>query len=149
MKKILLVMTMMMVSACCAAGVGDKEQVQAAFAEWRTALSSGNPESIVALYEADAVLLATLADKPITNQEERLKYFTTLTAKPELSATVNEEFVRMLDADNAVISGIYTFRFKQKGRVVAVPARFTFVYEYQDGRWMIVEHHSSKLPGMK
>lgn len=123
-----------------------KKEVESAFAAWRTALSSGKAAPIVALYADDAVLLATLANQPITTQKERTKYFEGLTAKPELKATVNEEIVRVLDEDDAIVSGVYTFSFKDGEKTVSIPARYSFVFDKIDGKWIIVEHHSSKMP---
>jgi len=45
-----------------------------------------------------------------------------------------------------VISGLYTFSFEEDGKMVSIPARFSFVYEKENGKWLIVEHHSSKVP---
>jgi uncharacterized protein (TIGR02246 family) len=123
-----------------------KKEVQSAFAAWRTALSGGKASAIVDLYAKDGVLLATLNNKPITDQKERTKYFEGLTAKPELKATVNEEIVRVLDEDDAIVSGVYTFSFKDGEKTVSIPARYSFVFDKIDGKWMIVEHHSSKMP---
>lgn len=124
----------------------ETKEVTTAFANWRQALSSGKAANIVNLYDKNAILLATLAAKPITTQEQRTEYFTKLTAKPKLAATVTEEHVRLLDEDDAVVSGLYTFSFEEDGKKVEIPARFSFVYEKENGAWMIVEHHSSQVP---
>lgn len=124
----------------------EEHEVDKAFANWRIALSSGKVENIVNLYDKDAILLATLAAEPITTQQKRIEYFTGLMAKPKLKATVNEEYIRLLDLNSALVSGIYTFSFTEDGKTVEIPARYTFVFEEEDGHWMIVEHHSSKIP---
>lgn len=124
----------------------EKVQVTKAFSNWRDALASGKPENIVKLYAEDAMLLATLAKDPIDNQKDRAEYFTGLMKKPALKATVNQEHIRILDEDDAVVSGVYTFSFKEGDKVVEVPARYSFVLEKTEGKWMIVEHHSSKVP---
>ncbi|MFZ4126201.1 MAG: SgcJ/EcaC family oxidoreductase [Rickettsiales bacterium] len=150
MKRMLLSMTILTtLIASAPAMAGERDELCAAFATWREALSSGKAENVVQLYNSDAVLLATLADEPIINQKERTAYFTKLTAKKNLKATVNKEFIRVLDEDDAVISGVYTFSFDENGKSVSIPARYTFVYEKQYGEWRIVEHHSSKLPSLK
>lgn len=123
-----------------------KKEVTAAFAAWRTALSGGKAAPIVDLYTNDALLLATLANEPITNQKERTKYFENLTAKPELKVTVNKEIIRVLDEDDATVSGVYTFSFKDGDKTVSIAARYSFVFDKIDGKWMIVEHHSSQMP---
>lgn len=147
MKKTLLALTVLsLVAVQTPALAGEKDEVDAAFASWRAALSSGKAENVVKLYEKDAILLATLAAKPLTTQEQRTEYFTGLTAKPKLMATVNEKHIRLLDEDDAVVSGIYTFSFEDAGKTVEIPARYSFVYKKENGQWMIVEHHSSKVP---
>ena len=147
MRKTLLTLTILSVlSIQTPAWAGEKEEVDAAFTSWRTALSSGKAENVVKLYDKDAILLATLAAKPLTTQEQRTEYFTGLTAKPKLTATVNDKHIRLLDEDDAVVSGIYTFSFEEAGKTVEIPARYSFVYEKENGKWMIVEHHSSKVP---
>lgn len=144
--KNLLTTTMFVMLTATSAVAGEREEVDAAFAQWRSALSSGKAENVVKLYDEDAVLLATLANEPITDQKARTAYFTNLTAKPKLSATVNKEFVKLLDDNSAIISGVYTFSFEDAGKTVQIPARYSFVYEKEHGKWMIVQHHSSKMP---
>lgn len=39
--------------------------------------------------------------------------------------------------------GTYTFRFKDGS---TAHARYSFVYEQVDGRWLIAHHHSSAMP---
>jgi len=128
------------------ARANEQQEVAAAFASWRAALSSGKAENIVRLYDKDAILLATLAEKPLTTQQQRLEYFTKLAALPEIAASVTAEYIRVLDEDSAVISGLYYFSFKKDGESVVIPARYSFVYEKRDGAWIIIEHHSSKVP---
>lgn len=126
--------------------IKEKTAVQSAFAAWRSALSSGKAQTIVALYADDAVLLATLAQQPILTQADRTAYFSTLMAKPKLAVKLDEEHVRLLDDNSAVVSGLYTFSYNDQGQSVKIPARYTFVFEDMGGQWKIVEHHSSKIP---
>ncbi|NBX73868.1 MAG: hypothetical protein EBQ89_06170, partial [Alphaproteobacteria bacterium] len=51
-----------------------RQEADQAFATWREALSSNKPDNVVNLYAPDAVLLATLANKPITNHHDRMAY---------------------------------------------------------------------------
>ena len=146
MKKHMFAGLLLSALAVVPAYAGPAEDAQAAFAAWRTALTSGKPDPVVALYDEHAVLLATLSPKPLLTQAERLGYFGKLTAHPKLNATVEESHTQVLDENNVVLSGLYTFRFEEAGKPTAIPARFTFVYEKKDGRWVIVEHHSSKIP---
>jgi uncharacterized protein (TIGR02246 family) len=124
----------------------EETKVKNAFAQWGQALSSGDPGKVVDLYSKDAILLATLSPKPLTSQKEREEYFKKLMAKPGLAVRVKEEHIRLLDENNAVLSGLYDFVYQEAGKEVAIPARYSFVYQNRDGKWLIVEHHSSKVP---
>jgi uncharacterized protein (TIGR02246 family) len=54
-----------------------------------------------------------------------------------------EHACRMIDSA-AVCSGHYTFeRTPTDGEPKKAPARFSIVLAKQDGRWLIVDHHSS------
>jgi uncharacterized protein (TIGR02246 family) len=134
------------VEANAPAKVDVKKEVQDAFATWRTTLSGGKAEPIVALYAEDAVLLATLHNQPINNQKDRTEYFKGLTAKKDLKVKLDKEMVRVLDDATAAVSGTYTFSFEDAGKTVTVPARYSYVFEKIGGKWLIVEHHSSKFP---
>ena len=69
-----------------------------------------------------------------------------LMKKKNLKVTPQSEIIRFEGSDIAINTGLYTFSFTQNGKKVKVPARFTFVYEKDDGKWEIEDHHSSMLP---
>ena len=49
--------------------------------------------------------------------------------------------------DIAIVSGAYTFSDVRDGVATNVrPARFTFVFRRDGDRWLIVDHHSSRVP---
>ena len=58
-------------------------------------------------------------------------------------ASTGEPLATMYGNANA---GLYSFSFDQNGEKKVVPARFTFVYQKQGNQWLIINHHSSKLP---
>jgi len=122
-----------------------EQQIQKAFDTWLAAVSSGSPDAVMKLYVTDAVLLPTLSPKVHNTPELRKDYFNVFTAKENLKGTVNEQHIRVF-GNIAVNSGLYTFTFTEKNKIVTVPARFSFVYQKTPQGWMIVDHHSSKLP---
>ncbi len=124
----------------------EKAEVKEAFAAWRAALSGGDAQKVVDLYDDNAVLLATLNNDPIVTQSARLKYFEGLVTKKDMKATVDEEMIRVLDSNTVMVNGVYTFSFEENGKVTKIPARYTYVFEKENDAWMIVVHHSSKLP---
>lgn len=137
----------LLILACVAspALADDKAAVAKAFGAWQQALASGQPEQIVALYEPDAMLLATVNDVPITDQATRTAYFTKLMKNPKLHATVQQERIDV-HGKVAVVTGTYTFAFDKDGEAQTIPARYTFVYEKHGDKWLIENHHSSKVP---
>src|SRR4051794_9390270 len=60
--------------------------------------------------------------------------------KPQ--GAIDQRVIR-LGCNDAIDSGLYTFTMGDGKRV---RARYTFVYNYQDGQWLIVSHHSSAMP---
>ncbi|MFC8190571.1 SgcJ/EcaC family oxidoreductase [Cellulomonas sp. NPDC057328] len=125
-------------------GAPSKAEIRRLFTTWDAALATGDPERVDALYADDAVLLPTLAPGIHDTSAERVGYFENFLAN-DPSGSIDEGVVRVLGKDVATHSGLYTFTFAATGDVVH--ARFTFVYERDHGRWEIVEHHSSLVPG--
>lgn len=118
-----------------------ENDIAALFDEWNNALQTGDPGKVAALYETDGILLPTMSNKVRHNPEEIEDYFVHFLANGPVG-TIDEANIRTFGRV-AVNSGIYTFTFRDGS---AVQARFTFVYRWNDERWMIVEHHSSQMP---
>ncbi len=124
----------------------DEVAVMAAYENWRNAMASRDPAKVVELYDDDAVLVATLENKPILTQEDRLRYFTKLLKMRNLKVTPKDDILKFEGRDAAVLSGTYRFSYVKNGKQVNVPARFTFVFDREDEGWEIETHHSSKFP---
>src|SRR5215467_2842331 len=125
---------------------GPKEDVAAATQAWADAMTGHDVERVLALYDSDAVLWGTrspaLRDTPAALRE----YFNILrTVPPSYKAVLGEQRVRIY-GDLAINTGTYTFSEVRDGKEIARPARFSFVYRKRDGRWLIVDHHSSAVP---
>ncbi len=131
------------------ANASPRDEVKAAFATWVDTLQSGDADAVTKLYAKDAVLLSTIADDPMTTPGERLAYFKAIMQLPKLSVHVNEQFLRVMHSNSAVVSGLYTFEYEYDGKMFYVPARFTFVYEISNDQWLIVDQHSSQMPSAK
>lgn len=115
--------------------------IVALFEEWNTALQTGEPRNLTALYESNAILLPTISNQVRHNHEEIEDYFIHFLAKGP-KGVINESNIRTF-GNIAINSGIYTFTFSDGN---SVQARFTYVYRWNGQRWLIVEHHSSALP---
>jgi uncharacterized protein (TIGR02246 family) len=120
--------------------------VEAATQQWIAAMNHHNAAEIVGLYAPDAVFFGTaspvLRDKP----ELVWDYFKDTGAHRDSTMTLGDHRVQLFGAV-AVNTGFYSFRRTgEDGKPIESAARFTFVYQRRKGKWMIVEHHSSRLP---
>ena len=118
-----------------------EKQISALFDEWNNALQTGDPKEVAALYEANAILLPTVSNAVRHNHAEIEDYFVHFVAKGP-QGRIDEANIRTF-GQIAMNSGVYTFSFNDGS---TVQARFSFVYRWNGQRWMIVEHHSSKMP---
>ncbi len=131
--------------AASAAPADPKDQVAAATAFWIEAFNSRDPARITALYDPEAVLSGAAAQKPISGAAIA-EYFRNAMQRPANRASLGEHQVRVY-GDTAIDTGSYTFSEVRDGSVAAVlPERYTLVYRNRGGKWMIVEHHSSRIP---
>jgi uncharacterized protein (TIGR02246 family) len=117
------------------------QDIASLFQLWNDALQTREPKSVVALYASDAILLPTVSNQVRHNHEEIEDYFKGFLAKGPVGA-IDESNVRIY-GDVAINSGVYTFTLDDGSKV---PARFTFVYQWNGEQWLIIEHHSSQMP---
>ena len=116
-------------------------EINSLFDYWNTAIQTGKPKNVVALYDTNAILLPTISNKIRKTHTEIEDYFIVFLAKGP-KGVINESNVRIF-GDIAINSGIYTFSFANGS---SVQARFTFVYRFNGQDYKIVEHHSSAMP---
>jgi uncharacterized protein (TIGR02246 family) len=113
---------------------------------WVAAFNSRDPKRIVALYAPDAVLWGTTATRMATTPESIWAYFKDARQRPWTRVTLNSLHERFY-GDIAIADGAYTFSDAREGVATNVrPARYTFVFRRVGGRWLIVDHHSSRVP---
>ena len=147
MNRILVLLTSLLIlSFPSLTAAGPKEDVAAATQAWIAAMTSHDPERVVALYDSEAVLWGTRSptfrDNPATVRD----YFKVLQTVPSsYKVVLGEQRIRIY-GDIAINTGTYTFSEDRDGKPVTRPARFSFVYRNRDGRWLIVDHHSSAVP---
>ncbi|WP_231114708.1 SgcJ/EcaC family oxidoreductase [Lentzea aerocolonigenes] len=121
------------------------EQIKALFADWNAALATGDAQKVADHYAPNAVLLPTVSNQVRSTRAEIVDYFEHfLQNKP--SGTILDSHVAVLNADDAIDAGTYRFALTKDGKPTTVDARYTFVYEKIDGKWLIVNHHSSAMP---
>jgi uncharacterized protein (TIGR02246 family) len=98
------------------------------------------------LFSRDAVLLPTVSGKMRTDAASIRAYFVDfLPNKPFGTITESET---TLGCNTATRVGNWTVKLTdpKTGQVTDVPARFSFIYVYEDGKWKIAHLHSSVRP---
>jgi uncharacterized protein (TIGR02246 family) len=149
MRAVVLALSLALLSACATGtgvpGADGKDQVAVATAAWRAAYDSRDPARITAMYESDAVLWGTSAKTVAANPAAVAESFKDAGKRPNARVVLGEQHVRVY-GDVGVNTGYYTFSDVRDGQTVSVPARFTMVFRNRDGRWLIVAHHSSRVP---
>lgn len=110
-------------------------------------MSTRDPDRVLPLYDTEAVLWGTRSPKLRDTPALVGEYFSNLrTVPPSYKATLGEQRIRVF-GDIAVNTGTYTFSKQHDGKEIVRPARFSFVFRKRHGRWLIVDHHSSAIPG--
>jgi len=145
-RTLLILATIIMLVSPSLSVAGPKEDVAAVMQAWIAGMNKHNADEVVALYDAEAVLWGTraaaLRDTPAAVRD----YFKLLqTVPPSYKVVLGEQRIRIY-GDIAINSGSYTFSEDRDNKPVVRPARFSFVYRNHDGRWFIVDHHSSAVP---
>ncbi len=116
-------------------------EVRALFDDWNAALQTLDPYKVAALYSNSGNLLPTLSDKQRLNFLEIADYFVDfLKYEPVGEILSGDVYVGTNWAQDA---GIYEFTMADGSKV---RGRYTFVYGFEDGKWKILQHHSSMMP---
>jgi uncharacterized protein (TIGR02246 family) len=101
---------------------------------------------VTANYAPDAVLLPTVSNRARTDNASIRDYFARfLERNPQ--GTIDSRTIR-IGCNTASDVGSYTFKLSGKppGTTETVKARYSFIYELRDGKWLILHHHSSAMP---
>ena len=108
--------------------------------KWTNTVKDGDANQVVNLYHNDGILLGTFSNKERVGHGLILEYFENLLKSPVEVEIVSEH--PMAVESFAVNSGLYNFVIGGE----TINARFTFVYQKDNGEWKIVCHHSSVIP---
>ena len=123
----------------------EKPDVQLALSEWKAAVESASLDDIMKLYDKNAIMISTFAQEPLTKHEQIIGYFKKVIVNPDIKVDIEDSHPRIF-GNVAVNSGSYTLSYTQEGETVSIPARYSFVYVLQGGKWLIVDQHSSRVP---
>lgn len=112
---------------------------------WAKGFSASSVDNIIALYSQDASLWGTFSSEIRASPESIRDYFDKIFSFTHRNVTFKDFNIRLY-GDTAISAGLYTFSLKNAGQKLVVPARYSFIYVKQNGRWLIAEHHSSVMP---
>ena len=127
-------------------GTCDEASVRATTEAWISAFNASDLPGMSALYDAQAHLWGTTSPVLISSPQGIAGYFSAVFAlQPAPGMALNDVRVRLY-GDTAISTGGYTLALGAAAQRRAIPARFSFVYRRNAGRWLIVDHHSSATP---
>ncbi len=120
--------------------------VEGLFADFNASWATKDAAKVTALFTKDAVLLATVSNKPRTTPEGVNDYFVSF-LKNSPVGTINTSTVK-LGCNTAARLGTWTVTFTDAatGAKTDVKARYSFIYRMEGGQWKIDHLHSSKMP---
>jgi uncharacterized protein (TIGR02246 family) len=121
------------------------DDVETAVQAWADAYNSHEPERVVARYHPEAAFWGTTSPTLRTTPTDVAAYFAGLARRPNARVSIGEKTVRIVGSV-AIVTGTYTFTDRVDGEDVTRPARFSFVLEQTGDDWLLVQHHSSRMP---
>ncbi len=115
--------------------------------QWIQAVNDGNVESLLSLYDNQAVLIPTFSNRLLNTPEKLRDYFEKLGSREELSIALHEKTLIIQELRNQIysLSGIYNWRFTVDGELLNFEARFSYLIDLSKTN-PILHHHSSQIP---
>ncbi|MCW1401265.1 SgcJ/EcaC family oxidoreductase [Novosphingobium sp. MW5] len=120
--------------------------LDAKFAEFNNAWATKSPDKVTALFDDDAVLLATVANVPRTDHAGIRDYFVKF-LKNSPVGKIDSSTIKS-GCNWALRAGTWTVTLTNpdSGVKTDVKARYSFLYQFEDGQWRIEHLHSSAMP---
>lgn len=121
-------------------------QLDAKFAKFNVAWATGNPDTVTALFDDDAVLLATVANVPRTDHAGIRDYFVKFLKNKPVGKVDTATIKSGCNWAMQVGTWTVTLTDPASGAKNDVKARYSFLYQFEDGKWRIEHLHSSAMP---
>jgi hypothetical protein len=150
MRKIAGLIVALLIAGCATTSTTDTsdkdtKEILAATDAWRAAYDSRDSARITAMYGKGAVFWGTTMKSIATTPEAIADYFKDAAKRPYARVVFTEQHVRVY-GDVGFNSGAYTFKDSRDGKEIANPSRYSMVFHRQGGMWVLVHHHSSRVP---
>lgn len=115
--------------------------------KWSSHINDGDLESVLSLYEDNALLMATFDAQPLSQPSHRRKYFENFLARKGAGVDVDESSLYCIRLSQNIYqaTGLYTFFYEENNEVVRHKSRYTFIVSDEDSS-LILHHHSSLVP---
>lgn len=123
-----------------------KPQVESWFTAFNSAWATKQPATVTSLFTKDAVLLATVSNKPRATPAEIEDYFVKF-LKGSPVGTINSSTIK-IGCNSIARVGTWTVGLTDAstGAKSDVKARYSFIYKRENGQWKIDHLHSSMMP---
>ena len=115
--------------------------------EWIQLINTGDIESLLKLYDREAIVIPTFSNIILSKPEKLRQYFESLAVRKELNITVHEDTLVIQEIQKEIfsLSGIYRWQFIVDGTLNKFEARFTYLINLSKVS-PILHHHSSLIP---
>jgi uncharacterized protein (TIGR02246 family) len=133
---------------CQMAWASPEDKVHARFEQWIATFNSHDADRLSQLYDQDARLLSTGgSEKPLDGRETIHVYFIPFMKRGDTVVFDHDDAVKVI-SNIGIETGYYHFNTDPNGKPDIWVSRYTFVFEKKDGNWMILHHHSSRVPNL-
>jgi uncharacterized protein (TIGR02246 family) len=125
-----------------------KQDIAALSDKWSLALAAGRADEVTAFYAEEAVLLPMLSTEPRTGRAAIKSYYDQY-IKRHPQGVINMRSI-MVGCNVASDIGTYLTRLtgQRKGTRQAIGGRYSTMYEFREGKWLITQQHTSTMPSM-
>ena len=149
MRVSMALVSLLLLSACATTDSSStgktREEVAAAARAWTVAYGTRDPQRITAQYATDAVFWGTTSKTVRATPEAIMEYFKDAGKRPDARVEIVEQHVQVC-GDTGIVTGIYDFSDVRDGKRVPNPSRFSMVFQKRSDKWVMVQHHSSRMP---
>jgi hypothetical protein len=150
MKRLALLIISLLIAGCATNSASNAQdqvtnEILVATDAWRAAYDSRDAARINAMYGSGAVFWGTTMKSIATSPEGIAEYFKDAATRPNARVMFTQQNVRVY-GDVAFNSGAYTFKDTRDGKDIANPSRYSMIFHREGKSWILVHHHSSRLP---